>query len=153
LLARILLDLQTLVSRETDPTDPAVFTVGPIQGDGKHNIIANAVHLKLPVRTTKNSVRKHRIASVGKSVSLRKRPGPIVDRFHQESVRRQGVIDTDKEYVPTILRGNPNEEPEVNLIFLFIFLSKSRITLRYLYVNATATAVAIRRVRHASCSL
>jgi hippurate hydrolase len=59
LAARIVLDLQTLVSRETNPTDPAVVTVGSIHGGSKHNIIPNEVKLQLTVRTTKDSVRKH----------------------------------------------------------------------------------------------
>src|SRR5207247_8477917 len=59
LAARIVLDLQTLVSRETNPTDPAVVTVGSIHGGTKHNIIPNEVKLQLTVRTTKDKVRKH----------------------------------------------------------------------------------------------
>jgi amidohydrolase len=57
--ARIVLDLQTLVSRETNPTDPAVVTVGSIHGGSKHNVIPNEVRLQLTVRSTKDSVRKH----------------------------------------------------------------------------------------------
>jgi amidohydrolase len=64
LSARIILDLQTLVSRETNPTDPAVVTVGAIHGGSKHNIIPNDVHLQLTVRTTKDSVRKHIIEGI-----------------------------------------------------------------------------------------
>jgi hippurate hydrolase len=59
LAARIVLDLQTLVSRETNPTDPAVVTVGSIHGGTKHNIIPSEVKLQLTVRTTKDEVRKH----------------------------------------------------------------------------------------------
>ena len=59
LAARIVLDLQTIVSRETNPTDPAVVTVGSIHGGTKHNIIPNEVKLQLTVRTTKDAVRKH----------------------------------------------------------------------------------------------
>ncbi len=59
LAARIVLDLQTLVSRETNPVDPAVVTVGSIHGGSKHNIIPNEVHLQLTVRSTKDTVRKH----------------------------------------------------------------------------------------------
>jgi hippurate hydrolase len=59
LAARIVLDLQTLVSRETNPTDPAVVTVGSIHGGTKHNIIPSEVKLQLTVRSTKDSVRKH----------------------------------------------------------------------------------------------
>jgi len=59
LAARIILDLQTLVSRETNPTDAAVVTVGSIHGGTKHNIIPNEVQLQLTVRSRKESVRKH----------------------------------------------------------------------------------------------
>jgi hippurate hydrolase len=57
--ARLVLDLQTLVSRETNPTDPAVVTVGSIHGGSKHNVIPNEVKLQLTVRSTKDAVRKH----------------------------------------------------------------------------------------------
>lgn len=59
LSAKIILDLQTIVSREVNPTDPAVITVGSIHGGTKHNIIPNEVRLQLTVRTTKDSVRDH----------------------------------------------------------------------------------------------
>ncbi|NBO91195.1 MAG: amidohydrolase [Planctomycetia bacterium] len=59
LSARIIMDLQTLVSRETNPVDSAVVTVGSIHGGTKHNIIPNEVKLQLTVRSFKESVRKH----------------------------------------------------------------------------------------------
>ena len=64
LAARIVLDLQTLVSRETNPTDPAVVTVGSIHGGSKHNIIPAEVKLQLTVRTTKDAVRKHLLEGI-----------------------------------------------------------------------------------------
>jgi amidohydrolase len=64
LAARIVLDLQTIVSRETNPTDPAVVTVGSIHGGTKHNIIPNEVRLQLTVRTAKDSVRKHTLEAI-----------------------------------------------------------------------------------------
>src|SRR5208283_503988 len=64
LSARIILDLQTLVSRETSPTDPVVVTVGSIHGGTKHNIIPNEVKLQLTVRSTKDSVRKHTLDAI-----------------------------------------------------------------------------------------
>jgi hippurate hydrolase len=57
LAARIILDLQTLVSREVNPLDPAVVTVGSIHGGTKHNIIPSEVKLQLTVRTFKDDVR------------------------------------------------------------------------------------------------
>jgi amidohydrolase len=64
LAARIVLDLQTIVSREMNPTDPAVVTVGSIHGGTKHNIIPNEVKLQLTVRTTRDSTRKHVLDSI-----------------------------------------------------------------------------------------
>ena len=49
--------LQKIVSREINPTDPAVVTVGSIHGGTKHNIIPSEVKMQLTVRTTKDDVR------------------------------------------------------------------------------------------------
>ncbi|CAN5329357.1 M20 family metallopeptidase [soil metagenome] len=64
LAARIVLDLQTLVSRETNPVDPAVVTVGSIHGGSKHNIIPNEVKLQITVRSTKDNVRDHLLKGI-----------------------------------------------------------------------------------------
>ena len=64
LAARIVLDLQTLVSRETNPTDPAVVTVGSIHGGSKGNIIPSKVTLQLTVRSTKDSVHRHLVEGI-----------------------------------------------------------------------------------------
>ena len=39
--SRIVTTLQTLVSRENDPANPAVVTVGSFQAGAKHNIISD----------------------------------------------------------------------------------------------------------------
>lgn len=64
LAARIVLDLQTIVSRETNPLDPVVVTVGSIHGGTKHNIIPDEVRLQLTVRTTKDATRKHTLEAI-----------------------------------------------------------------------------------------
>src|SRR5439155_1101977 len=66
LSARIILDLQTLVSREVNPTDPAVVTVGSIHGGTKHNIIPGEVKLQVTVRTLKDEVRKHIVEGIAR---------------------------------------------------------------------------------------
>jgi hippurate hydrolase len=68
LAARIVLDLQTIVSREVDPLDSAVVTVGSIHGGSKHNIIPNDVKLQLTVRTTKDATRKQVLDSIERKV-------------------------------------------------------------------------------------
>jgi hippurate hydrolase len=66
LAARIVLDLQTIVSRETNPTDPVVVTVGSIHGGTKHNIVPNEVKLQITVRTTKDATRKHTLDAIAR---------------------------------------------------------------------------------------
>jgi len=58
LAARIVGALQTLVSREVDPQEAAVVTVGMIKGGSTHNIIGSDVTMLLTVRSFKPEVRK-----------------------------------------------------------------------------------------------
>src|SRR2546423_10921611 len=48
---------QTIVSRENNPLDPVVITVGSIHGGTKHSIIPDEAKMQLPVRTYKQEVR------------------------------------------------------------------------------------------------
>jgi hippurate hydrolase len=56
--ARLVLDLQTIVSREVKPIDPAVVTVGSIHAGTKHNIISDECRLQLTLRSLSPEVRK-----------------------------------------------------------------------------------------------
>lgn len=56
LSARIILDLQTIVSREINPVKPAVVTVGSIHGGTKHNIIPDEVKMLLTIRFFEDEV-------------------------------------------------------------------------------------------------
>lgn len=80
--SRIVIDLQTLVSRETDPLDSAVVTVGSFHGGSKHNIIPPEVKLQITVRSFKDSVRKNLldgIERIAKAAALAARaPEPVV---------------------------------------------------------------------------
>lgn len=62
--ARIVLALQTIVSRETNPTDPCVVTVGSFHGGTKANIISNEVKLQLTLRSYSAKVRAHTVEAV-----------------------------------------------------------------------------------------
>tara|TARA_Y100000766_G_scaffold59125_1_gene48551 strand:- start:2390 stop:3703 length:1314 start_codon:yes stop_codon:yes gene_type:complete len=53
----IVMELQTIVSRNLNPLDDAVITVGSIKGGTKHNIIPDEVNLQLTIRTYKEEVR------------------------------------------------------------------------------------------------
>ncbi|MEM7453150.1 MAG: amidohydrolase [Planctomycetota bacterium] len=56
--SRLVLDIQTIVSREVKPIEPAVITVGSIHAGTKHNIIADDCHLQLTVRSYSDEVRE-----------------------------------------------------------------------------------------------
>ena len=62
--ARIVSSLQTLVSREQDPLDPAVVTVGSFMGGAKHNIIPDEAKLLLTVRSYSDDTREKLIRGI-----------------------------------------------------------------------------------------
>ncbi len=64
LAAQIVLALQTIVSREIEPIELAVVTVGSIHGGTKHNIIPSQVHLQLTLRSYSDTVREKIIAAI-----------------------------------------------------------------------------------------
>ncbi len=64
LAARIVLAIQTIVSREIRGTDPAVVTVGSIHGGTKPNIIPNEVKLELTLRSYSDDVRAHLVSAI-----------------------------------------------------------------------------------------
>lgn len=69
----IVMDLQTIVSRNLKPTESAVVTVGQIKGGTKHNIIPDHVTLKLTVRTYKEEIRQlvhKRIKEISRGVAI-----------------------------------------------------------------------------------
>src|SRR6202167_5354371 len=64
--ARTVMALQTIVSRETSPFDPAVVTVGSIHGGTRPNIIPSEVTLELSVRSLSDAVRTHLLNSIAR---------------------------------------------------------------------------------------
>ncbi len=86
--AQVVLALQTIVSRENSPLDPAVVTVGSINGGTKHNIIPNEVRLQLTVRTYKEEVRQRVLASIARiTKSIAEAAGVRADKLPTVSVR------------------------------------------------------------------
>ena len=64
LAAQIVLALQTIVSREVQPGEPVVVTVGTIHGGTRRNIIPDEVRLQLTVRSYKEEVRQQTLAAI-----------------------------------------------------------------------------------------
>src|SRR5947207_15830126 len=66
LAAQIVLGLQTIRSREIDPIEGGVVTVGSIHGGTQHNIIPDEVRLQLTVRTFSMETRKKVLESIAR---------------------------------------------------------------------------------------
>ena len=64
LAAEFVVALQTIVSRQISPLDPAVVTVGAIHGGSKHNIIPDEVMLQVSTRAFSDDVRKTILAAI-----------------------------------------------------------------------------------------
>lgn len=95
LASRIVGALQTLVSREIDPQDPAVVTVGSFQAGFKHNIIPDEANLLLTVRSYSDETRKSLIEGIKRIAK-----GEAITAGIPED--RMPVIRTrDEEYTPS----------------------------------------------------
>lgn len=64
LSSEIIMAFQTIVSREINPLDAAVITVGSIHGGAVHNIIPDEVKLQLTLRSYSEAVREKMISSM-----------------------------------------------------------------------------------------
>lgn len=62
--AHLVVSLQAIVSREINPLDPAVITVGSIHGGTKHNIIGDQCDLQITVRSYSDEVRRTLLDSI-----------------------------------------------------------------------------------------
>lgn len=110
--ARIVGTLQTLVSREQDPQDPAVVTVGSFQAGAKHNIIPDEAKLLLTVRSYSDDTRAKLIKGIervarGEAIAA----GVPDDRMPVVSVKDEFTPSTYNppafaEQMGTVLRGH-----------------------------------------------
>jgi amidohydrolase len=66
--ARTVMALQTIVSRENNPMDPVVLTIGSIHGGTQANVIPDEVKLELNIRTYTDEVQKRVLAAVARIV-------------------------------------------------------------------------------------
>lgn len=92
--AQLILALQTLVSRESAPTEPVVITVGQIHGGTKRNIIPGEVKLELTVRTYADETRQRVLKSIR--------------RVAEQTARAAGVPE---DRMPLVTRSNEDPVP------------------------------------------
>jgi hippurate hydrolase len=81
LAALIVTNLQTIVSRQVSPLEPAVITVGSIHGGTKHNIIPDEVELQLTVRSYKPEVRRYLLESIRRTAEQTARAAGFPDEL------------------------------------------------------------------------
>ncbi len=102
LAANMILQFQTIVSRENSPLDPAVVTVGSIHGGTKHNIIGEEVRLQLTVRCYREEVRAKILAAIQRIAEHTARAaGMPEDRLPVVHVRKEeslGALVNTPEY-------------------------------------------------------
>jgi amidohydrolase len=67
--AELVVFLQTIVSREEDPLQPTIVTVGSFHAGTKHNIIPDDAHLQLTVRTMTPQQREKTLAAIARATN------------------------------------------------------------------------------------
>jgi len=86
---------QTIASRENNPIDPIVVTVGSIHGGTKHNIIPDEVKMQLTVRTYKADVRDRVLAAISQiAKGVASAGGVPADRMPAVTVLNEGLPAT-----------------------------------------------------------
>jgi metal-dependent amidase/aminoacylase/carboxypeptidase family protein len=87
-----IVQMQTIVSRQEDPSQPSVVTIGQIHGGTKRNIIPNEVKMGITARTFSDEARqviidgvRHTAAGVAVSAGLPENLAPIVTVLEDES--------------------------------------------------------------------
>jgi hippurate hydrolase len=94
LASRIVGALQTLVSREMDPVEPAVVTVGSFHSGSKHNVIPDRAKLQLTVRSYSPESRRKLLDGIARIVRGEAIAAGIPDD-------RMPVVAVDPGYTPT----------------------------------------------------
>ena len=98
--ARFIMDVQSVISREKDPTEFGVFSVGAIHGGTAHNIIPDDVSLRGAIRTFKPEVRAKMLAGIDAPPKppppcrMRLRPISSSPRAPEAVMNDTGVVDT-----------------------------------------------------------
>lgn len=91
--------LQTIVSREEDPLQPTVVTVGSFHAGTKHNIIPDDAHLQLTVRTMTPEQREKTLAAITRATNGIAAAAGI-------PAERAPIIEVSKDAVPATINDS-----------------------------------------------
>ena len=95
LASQLVMALQTIVSREISPLEPAVITVGSFHAGTKHNIIPNEVKLQLTLRSYTDEVRQKTIDSITRIAENLAQSSGLPESLYPEIVIKD-------EYTPAV---------------------------------------------------
>ncbi len=95
--AQLVVALQGIVSRELNPLEPGVVTVGSIHGGFKHNIIPDKVELQLTVRANSRETRDQLLTAI--------------ERIAEGVGRTAGLPDS---LLPRVVRTTESTPPTIN---------------------------------------
>jgi len=97
--SRIVLDLQTIVSREISPLDPAVVTVGSIHGGTRPNIIPDEVKMELTLRYYSESVLEQILSAIQRISNAAATMAGIPDD-------KLPLVEVEPENTPPVINDN-----------------------------------------------
>ena len=121
LAAQTIMVLQTIVSREIDPLESAVVTVGSIHGGTKHNIIPDDVKLQLTVRSFTDQVRDNTLNAIRRIVRGQALSAGIPEE------RLPTVTVDDREFTPATY-NNPELARRLGGVFKGVFGDNKVVT-------------------------
>jgi len=116
--SQLVLALQTIISREIPPLEPAVLTVGSIHGGTKHNIIPNEVVLQCTLRTYSDEVRSQIIDAIKRIANQLARAAGLPDsHLPVVSVKNESIPSTynDPELTAKVTRSIQMELGDSNV--------------------------------------
>lgn len=86
--------LQTLVSRELDAQEAGVVTVGSFQAGYKHNIIPDAAHLQITVRSYSDEVREQLLSGIKRIARAQALSAGLPEEL-------MPVVEIEQDYTPS----------------------------------------------------
>ncbi|WP_353093100.1 amidohydrolase [Tissierella praeacuta] len=107
-------NVQSIISRELSPTDPAVITIGKINGGFAYNIIPDSVELEGTVRAVDQSVRENiakRIEDFAKGISETMR-----GTYEYEYIFGYPPLVNDEEFTKNFIESAKKIIPEEDII-------------------------------------
>ncbi|MEX0685296.1 MAG: amidohydrolase [Balneolales bacterium] len=116
LAAQVVGAIQTIVSRSVDPTDPAVVTIGKIEGGSAHNVISSKVTMLGTIRTFDKKISElisERIESIASGIT--KSAGGDYEFFYNKGYPAViNTLDTTQNVIETAEQFPNTEVIELN---------------------------------------